>query len=74
LRADVGDAGEGDVGEQGERVVDAQVVAGALAALRHLVGELRDGRSLSRYDAGSVGLFAAELLELVSERNQGAAA
>jgi ParB family chromosome partitioning protein len=74
LRADVGEAGAGDVGEQGERVVDAQVVAGALAALRHLVGELRNGGSLSRYDAGSLALFAAELLELVAERNQGAAA
>jgi len=37
----------------------------ALAGLRRLVGALREGLLLSRYDAGSLALFAAELLDLV---------
>ena len=40
---------------------DAEVVAEGLAGLRALLGELRAGRSLSRYDAGSARLLAAEL-------------
>ncbi|HEV2071247.1 MAG TPA: hypothetical protein VGR26_15770, partial [Acidimicrobiales bacterium] len=41
--------------------VPAEVVAEALACLRRLLGALRAGAELSRYDAGSLRLFAGEL-------------
>ena len=45
--------------------VDAEVLAEAMAGLRRLLGVLRAGARLSRYDAGSLRLFATEVLALV---------
>lgn len=55
-----------------ERPADPASVADALSALRRLLGELRAGRRLSRYDAGSLALFAGELAELAEGQRQGA--
>jgi ParB family chromosome partitioning protein len=44
---------------------DPEVVGEALGALRALLGQLRAGRRLSRYDAGSARLLAAELGQLL---------
>ena len=51
--------------EPGDHVVDAEVLADAMAGLRRLLGVLRAGARLSRYDAGSLRLFATEVLALV---------
>jgi ParB family chromosome partitioning protein len=45
--------------------VDAEALADAMAGIRRLLGLLRAGGRLSRYDAGSLRLFATELLALV---------
>lgn len=66
-RAQSPDLGDGDGG-----LVAAEVVAEALACLRRLLGELRAGAGLSRYDAGSLRLFAAELAGALAEEEAAA--
>jgi hypothetical protein len=66
--AEVGDHADGI----DERAADPAIVADALGALRRLLGELRAGRRLSRYDAGSLALFAGELATLAESGRQGA--
>lgn len=61
LRAELGDEAAADD-------ADPQLVAEALAALRALLGELRAGRCLPRYDAGSAKLLAAELHQLLDPK------
>ena len=66
LRGDVEEAAErAELAEDETSEADPEVVAEALGGLRALLGELRAGRGLSRYDAGSVRLLAAELQELL---------
>jgi ParB family chromosome partitioning protein len=45
--------------------VDPQVVRDVLEAMRQLAGLLRSGVSLRRFDAGSLRLYAGELVELL---------
>ena len=68
LRGDVEEAEmRAELGEDTEAgEADTEMVAEALAGLRALLGELRAGRRLSRYDAGSARLLAAELNQLLA--------
>jgi len=52
---------EGDTGVN----IDGDLVRGVLEGLRRLLGALREGAGLSRYEEGSLRLFATEVLELV---------
>jgi ParB family chromosome partitioning protein len=59
--------------EAGSReTVAAEMVAEALATLRRLLASLRAGAVLSRYDAGSLRLFTAELAAAVAEGQEAA--
>ena len=51
---------------RGDDDVEEELVASVLEGLRRLLGTLRSGAALPRYEAGSLRLFATELLELVS--------
>lgn len=53
----------GTSAEPGE--IDPQVVEEVLEGLRLLLGQLRGGASVGHFDAGSLRLFAGELLELL---------
>ncbi len=66
MRGAVEEAAErAELAEDETSEADPEVVAEALGGLRTLLGELRAGRRLSRYDAGSARLLAAELQELL---------
>ena len=54
-------------------VVD-ELAGDVLEGLRRLLGELRAGARLSRYQAGSLRLFAGEILELVHDERPAAVA
>lgn len=73
LRSDLGDE-TAERGRDGAGIDDGTIVEEALEGLRRLLGGLRTGLRLSRYDAGSLALFAGELLELVAESRQSGAA
>ena len=45
--------------------IDSELVRSVLEGLRRLLGALREGAGLSRYEEGSLRLFATEVLELV---------
>lgn len=64
LRPDVDDT-TSELAGDAAGIMASDVVENALAAFRRLLAELRGGVGLSRYDAGSLALFATELLELV---------
>lgn len=51
--------------------VQSATVADAVTACRALLSELRAGRQLHRYDAGSLRLLLAELMDLVSADDPG---
>jgi len=70
LRPDIDDLGSDAGITEGTVVEEAAVVEEALGGLRRLLGELRGGLRLSRYDAGSLALFAGELLDLLAETRQ----
>lgn len=67
-------AGKRRFGEDDVQTPPRAVVEAALSALKDLLEVLRDGRRLSRYDAGSLELHATELLGLVSSSAQEAVA
>jgi ParB family chromosome partitioning protein len=56
----------------GRETVASEVVAEALATLRRLLASLRAGAALSRYDAGSLRLFTAELAAVLAEGGEAA--
>lgn len=53
------------------RGLDERIVRAALAALRELLRALRDGAQPTAYDAGSLRLFAHELLGLLGDDGEG---
>ena len=69
LRSDAGEVAERvELAEEAEGAeADPDAVAEALGGLRALLGELRAGRRLSRYDEGSARLLAAELVGLLGQ-------
>lgn len=73
LRPDVDDT-TAQLGDDADGIVDRGLVEDALDGLRQLLAALRQGLGLSRYDAGSLELFAVELLDLVGEKAQSGAA
>jgi ParB-like nuclease domain len=52
-------------------LVVADVVGDALRGLRSLLGQLRAGRGLSRYDRGSLRLLAGQLAEILDDTSEG---
>jgi ParB family chromosome partitioning protein len=67
-RAQLPDAGEGD------EAVDPELVRTALDRLRQLLAAVRAGATLSRYEEGSLRLFATEILDLLGAEEARAAA
>ncbi|MGH3452515.1 MAG: ParB N-terminal domain-containing protein [Haloechinothrix sp.] len=60
--------------EAREALPSAEGVDAALEALKVLVEQLRDGARVGRYEAGSLHLYAEELLELLAQRAEEAVA
>jgi ParB family transcriptional regulator, chromosome partitioning protein len=62
-----------DQGEDESREVAPADVAGLIEAFRDVLAQLRNGRAPDRYNAGSLRLLAAELLELLEQPPAGRA-